>query len=383
MHPAANAALPSQRELDQLRARLAYEENSLHALKQQVPVPVAQWRYQPQDGAPMQILATPSLDGPKSNQALHAGEIFPVIDTITDQAGVTFLKLQDGRGWVVQSKPGGASWFSFMGGAEKTELCVPFSGSQLPDQRAGQFTRPSILTSNLPPQLPVVPQTQLRMSSAQTGIPGGPGGPDMVGLLGRTGPAGEPSSKATPDSAPVRRSPPGSAEKLPQLHVRVLSARGLRNMDIGSFFGNKSDPYVVVRVGKEQRKTPVVDNNLDPVWTEGRDFTFALSGDANLIELEVFNSNLFVDDTLGKTSISLNAIRKGQWVRKVDQLRGSSAVAPAEGELEYEVLIEASQAWTSCFHVVERFESQNVFSRSNLGHAVEAGNVGSDWIGSY
>jgi len=30
----------------------------------------------------------------------------------------------------------------------------------------------------------------------------------------------------------------------------------------------------------------------------------------------------------------------GKWVRKQDQLRGSSAVAPAEGELEYEVLIE-------------------------------------------
>ena len=361
LQPASNLALPSQRELQNLHAQLLNEEHSLQALKPQVPNAPLQaqpWRYLPQTGAPMQILVTPSLDGPKSHQVLHPGEIFHVVDTATDQAGSTYLKLQDGRGWALQSKPGESAWLSFFGGAEKTELCFPFIASRAPDQGAGQFTRPSILSAALPPQPPTVPQTQLHMAMAvpQSQIVGH-GSADMVGLLGRTASsagmaahkaASSPSSHRQLAASSPERVAPGSAEQLPQLHVRVLSARGLRNMDVGSFFGNKSDPYVVVRVGKEQRQTPVIDNNLDPVWTEGRDFTFALGDDApNSIELEVFNSNLFVDDTLGKTSLSLNVVPRGQWVRKADQLRGSSAVAPAEGELEYEVLLEGSKAQPS------------------------------------
>lgn len=328
MHSPA-LAMPSQRELDQLHARLAQEERSLHDLKQHAPMApprIEQWRYLPQDGAPMQILLSPSLDGPKSQHVLHPGDIFTVVDTAT-QAGMTFLRLQDGRGWALQSKPVG-SWLSFFGG-EPTTLCIPFSGSQAPDPRAGQFSRPSTLSSTLPPERPTVPQTQLRIDAAvpQSGLSNRRS--DVVGLLGNTAPGlGESQPK------------PDSASKAPLLHVRILSANGLRNMDIGSFFGNKSDPYVVVRLGKEHRQTPVIDNNLDPVWTDGRDFTFDFNAAPNLLELEVFNSNMFVDDTLGKTSLSLNGIPTGKWVRKKDQLRGSSAVAPAEGELEYEVLIE-------------------------------------------
>jgi len=328
MHSSA-LAMPSQRELDQLHVRLAQEEQSLRDLKQHAPMApprVEQWRYLPQDGTLMQILVSPSVDGPKSQHVLHPGDIFTVVDTVT-HTGMTFLRLQDGRGWALQSKPAG-SWLSFFGG-EPTTLCIPFSGSQEPDPRAGQFSRPSTLGSALPPDRPTVPQTQLRIDAA---VPqsGSNRRSDVVGLLGKTAPSlGESQPKPT-----------DNASKAPQLHVRVLSAKGLRNMDIGSFFGNKSDPYVVVRCGKEHRQTPVIDNNLDPVWTDGRDFTFDFNAAPNLLELEVFNSNMFVDDTLGKTSLLLNSIPMGKWVRKQDQLRGSSAVAPAEGELEYEVLIE-------------------------------------------
>ena len=369
---AAHVVMPSQRELDQLHMRLAHEEQSLHALKKHAPmapmhtVQSVQWRYLPQDGAPMQILVAPSLDGPKSHHVLHPGELFNVVDTATDQAGITFLKLQDGRGWALQAKPAGGSWLSFFGGADKTVLCIPSSepsGSppEYPPGPPGPFTpltRPSVLSS-VPPQLPR-PQTHHMGMASPSGSPGGPGqNSDMIGLLGKTSPGragplkSAPDIRAQPSSEGVQAaaaaagmsvgSPASPSSTQPQLHVRVLSARGLRNMDIGSFFGNKSDPYVVLRLGSEQRQTPVIADNLDPVWTEGRDFTFALSDAPNLLEMEVFNSNMFVDDTLGKTSLSLSTVQPGQWVRKVDQLKGSSAVAPAEGELEYEVLVEVSK----------------------------------------
>ena len=365
MHSPA-LAMPSQRELDQLHARLAQEERSLHDLKQHAPMApprIEQWRYLPQDGAPMQILLSPSLDGPKSQHVLHPGDIFTVVDTAT-QAGMTFLRLQDGRGWALQSKPVG-SWLSFFGG-EPTTLCIPFSGSQAPDPRAGQFSRPSTLSSTLPPERPTVPQTQLRIDAAvpQSGLSNRRS--DVVGLLGNTAPGlGESQPK------------PDSASKAPLLHVRILSANGLRNMDIGSFFGNKSDPYVVVRLGKEHRQTPVIDNNLDPVWTDGRDFTFDFNAAPNLLELEVFNSNMFVDDTLGKTSLSLNGIPTGKWVRKKDQLRGSSAVAPAEGELEYEVLIEGG---SEVQHVVQNAPA---FNRPSELQGRGAGAMPSSYSKSY
>ena len=60
--------------------------------------------------------------------------------------------------------------------------------------------------------------------------------------------------------------------------------------------------------------------------------TFALSGDANLIEVEMIQFQLVVAGTLSKTCIVLSTFAQGQWLRKVDQLRGL--------ELEYEVLIK-------------------------------------------
>lgn len=52
------------------------------------------------------------------------------------------------------------------------------------------------------------------------------------------------------------------------LSVTVVSARGLRNADF--LTNGQSDPYVIVKhegMGKaNEYKTPVIDNNLNPVW---------------------------------------------------------------------------------------------------------------------
>lgn len=47
-------------------------------------------------------------------------------------------------------------------------------------------------------------------------------------------------------------------------------------------------------------------------------------------------------DTLGKTSIAFSTIpATGQWLHRRDPLVGKSMVTPAQGELEYEVMLDA------------------------------------------
>lgn len=97
------------------------------------------------------------------------------------------------------------------------------------------------------------------------------------------------------------------------------------------------------------KKTPVIDDDLDPVWQVGNDFKFIVPDEPPaLIELEVFNSNTFVDDTLGKTSIAFSTIpATGQWLHRRDALVGKSMVTPAQGELEYEVMLESTASSNS------------------------------------
>jgi hypothetical protein len=49
------------------------------------------------------------------------------------------------------------------------------------------------------------------------------------------------------------------------LHVTVIQACNLANRDLVG----KSDPFVLVKVGKEQCRTKIVENSLNPTWNEG------------------------------------------------------------------------------------------------------------------
>jgi Ca2+-dependent lipid-binding protein len=48
------------------------------------------------------------------------------------------------------------------------------------------------------------------------------------------------------------------------LQVRVIEGRDLMPMD----YTGKSDPYVVLQLGKENFKTKYIEQDLNPVWNE-------------------------------------------------------------------------------------------------------------------
>lgn len=143
-------------------------------------------------------------------------------------------------------------------------------------------------------------------------------------------------------AAPVGASPASHAPPAPAaaLYLAVHAAHSLRNRDTG-LIGDVSDPYVVARMGRQEQRTPVINNDLDPVWTEGNQFTFPLGERDTALELEVRNSNIFKDASLGRTVVDLRGLAPNQWHRRRERLRDGGG----DGELEFDVHLAARQGY--------------------------------------
>lgn len=115
------------------------------------------------------------------------------------------------------------------------------------------------------------------------------------------------------------------------LRVIVKSARNLTNMDSG-FFGNVSDPYVQVQVGNQEVRTPVIDNNLNPVWQDHNSFELAVQSEVKLVFV-VKNKNKKVEDNLlGLTTLDFRFLTPNLTYEKNEPLINGQA-----GELSYSV----------------------------------------------
>eukprot|EP00929_Paragymnodinium_shiwhaense_P096930 TRINITY_DN58681_c0_g1_i1.p1 TRINITY_DN58681_c0_g1~~TRINITY_DN58681_c0_g1_i1.p1 ORF type:complete len:706 (+),score=94.94 TRINITY_DN58681_c0_g1_i1:88-2205(+) len=165
---------------------------------------------------------------------------------------------------------------------------------------------------------------------------GGPHGP-LKSQYGGPGHVHAPSNVPPP---PAKASSPagahdGKATATPAayLYVRVCAAHNLKNTDSG-LFGDVSDPYVFVKVGKQEKKTPTKNNNLNPVWTEDHNFAFSLREKDQMLELNVMNSNFQRDDCIGKCNIDLRRLRGGEWIHLREQLQSG------QGDVEFDVRIE-------------------------------------------
>ncbi|CAK0860637.1 unnamed protein product [Prorocentrum cordatum] len=64
------------------------------------------WRYEAADGKGAGIRKAPSIDAERTGDVLASGEVFAVSEEKEGRGGVTFLRLQDGRGWLFDRKPG-------------------------------------------------------------------------------------------------------------------------------------------------------------------------------------------------------------------------------------------------------------------------------------
>ncbi|XP_019182458.1 PREDICTED: protein C2-DOMAIN ABA-RELATED 4-like [Ipomoea nil] len=83
------------------------------------------------------------------------------------------------------------------------------------------------------------------------------------------------------------------------LRIRIYRGVNLAIRDVLS-----SDPYVIVRMGKQKLKTSVVKRNVNPEWNE--DLTLSIS-DPNLpITLQVYDKDRFsFDDKMGDAEFDI------------------------------------------------------------------------------
>lgn len=64
------------------------------------------WRCTPQNVASVGIRAMPDIEAAMTKYCMQPGEVFEVSEERLGPAGVTFLRLADGRGWLFDRKPG-------------------------------------------------------------------------------------------------------------------------------------------------------------------------------------------------------------------------------------------------------------------------------------
>lgn len=141
----------------------------------------------------------------------------------------------------------------------------------------------------------------------------------------------------------------GAGEKnVAMLQVRVNKAYDLKNVDSRLLLQGVSDPYTIVKVGNGQtQKTPVVKNNLNPVWDKDNLFSFDVFSLDDSVELDVKDTgNYFGEKNLGTVCVSLKGVRRGVWETYRQKLEGDDV----SGELEFELKMDmvGPFRWISC-----------------------------------
>mmetsp|Transcript_47123 Transcript_47123/g.151052 ORF Transcript_47123/g.151052 Transcript_47123/m.151052 type:complete len:764 (-) Transcript_47123:15-2306(-) len=102
------------------------------------------------------------------------------------------------------------------------------------------------------------------------------------------------------------------------LHVFVIAAYDLEAADVAGWSGEAtSDPYVTVRVGNQVKKTPVIQEDLNPEWNHHFKFIHSINAgweigpkSPDVVLFEVFDHDvLSADDGLGQVALPVSAIK--------------------------------------------------------------------------
>merc|ERR1712126_97221 len=104
--------------------------------------------------------------------------------------------------------------------------------------------------------------------------------------------------------------------KKDQLVFTLHSAKNLVNKDkLG-----KSDPYAVINFGSQTQRTKTINNNLNPTWQHQVIFEVDEKSPST-INIDLFDDDYGKDEPIGKTSLSLEDIkRKGTIVNQPQKL---------------------------------------------------------------
>ncbi|XP_066309209.1 GTPase activating protein 1-like [Miscanthus floridulus] len=93
---------------------------------------------------------------------------------------------------------------------------------------------------------------------------------------------------------------------MPHHLVGLVKVRVLRGVSLAIRDLRSSDPYVVVRIGKQKLKTRVVKKSTNPEWNE--ELTLSIEDPAVPVRLEVYDKDTFVDDTMGNAEVDIRPL---------------------------------------------------------------------------
>ena len=123
------------------------------------------------------------------------------------------------------------------------------------------------------------------------------------------------------DTAQQIKSPRDDADMSAVLTIGIIAARGLEAMDSNG----TSDPYVVVHVGSEKRKTKVIQKELNPQWNEK--FDILVTDVQGTLRLQVYDKDLIgSDDLIGETMIPISTFVGKKLTQKWYTIFNSSKV---------------------------------------------------------
>ncbi|XP_052176667.1 protein C2-DOMAIN ABA-RELATED 4-like [Diospyros lotus] len=105
------------------------------------------------------------------------------------------------------------------------------------------------------------------------------------------------------------------------LRVHVKCGVNLAVRDVSS-----SDPYVVIKMGKQKLRTRVIDNDINPEWNE--DLTLSISDPDIPIKLTVYDHDTFtMDDKMGEAEFDIKPFLEAKKINSLDELPDGTIVA--------------------------------------------------------
>ncbi|XP_062218929.1 GTPase activating protein 1 [Phragmites australis] len=88
--------------------------------------------------------------------------------------------------------------------------------------------------------------------------------------------------------------------------VGLVKVRVVRGVNLAIRDLRSSDPYVVVRIGKQKLKTRVIKKSTNPEWNE--ELTLSIEDPVVPVRLEVFDKDTFIDDSMGNAELDIRAL---------------------------------------------------------------------------
>ncbi|XP_008789738.1 protein C2-DOMAIN ABA-RELATED 4-like [Phoenix dactylifera] len=86
----------------------------------------------------------------------------------------------------------------------------------------------------------------------------------------------------------------------------LIRVRVVRGVNLAYRDTRGSDPYIVLRMGRQKLKTSVKKKNVNPEWNE--DLTLSVSDPTQTIRLEVFDKDIFSrDDRMGDAEFEMQS----------------------------------------------------------------------------